>query len=136
MKIIIKIFAISLVLFTFSSCKKYPNGPSISLRSRAERVANNWKMEKVTINGTDFTSAYTGINYSETYDKSGNYSYSSSTGSGSGKWEFQNSDKEIKRSGVKSQSTVTMIILRLKEKSFWYSFTDSGDNYEFHLIPM
>ena len=107
----------------------------LSFRSRAARVANEWKMEKVLQNGSDVTSLYTGINYVETYDKDGNYSYSSTMGSGSGKWDFQSKDTQIKRSGVSGQPSITMTILRLKQRSFWYSFMDGNVHYEFHLIP-
>ena len=123
------------ILSSLASCKKYSEGPSLSLRSRAERVANTWKMEQVIINGSDVTTTYTGMNYTETYDKGGAYSYNSSLGGGSGKWAFQENDTQIKRNGVSGQPTVDMTILRLKEKSFWYRFTDGKDTYEFHLVP-
>jgi hypothetical protein len=129
------LFGILVIASSLTSCKKYPDGPSISLRSRTERVANTWKMEQVMLNGSDVTSTFTNINYTETYDKSENYSYSSTVGSGSGKWSFENNDMQIKRQGVSGQSTLDLTILRLKENSFWYKYTDGNDNYEFHLVP-
>ena len=130
--------ALACILITISvitACKKYPDGPGVSLRSRTSRVVNTWKMENVILNGSDITSAYINSNYLETYDKNGNYSYSSSFGGGSGKWAFENNDNQIKRNGVSGQESHDMTILRLKEKSFWYMFIDGKDNYEFHLIP-
>jgi hypothetical protein len=124
-----------IIISLMAACKKYPNGPLISLESRTARVANVWKMGQVMLNGSDVTSTYTNINYTETYDKSGNYSYTSSIASGSGKWTFENKDTQIKRSGVSGQSSEDLTILRLKEKSFWYKFTNGSDTYEFHLIP-
>jgi hypothetical protein len=88
-----------------------------------------------TKNGTDITSLYVNSNYSETYTKDGTYSYTWTYGSGSGKWAFENSDKQIKRSGVSGQSSVDLTILKLKEKELWFTGTDGGDTYEFHLIP-
>ncbi len=129
------LFGILVIASSLTSCKKYPDGPSISFRSRIERVANTWKMEQVMLNSSDVTSTFTNINYTETYDKSGNYSYSSAVGSGSGKWSFENKDTQIKRQGVSGQSTLDLTILRLKENSFWYKYTDGNDNYEFHLVP-
>ncbi len=32
------------VLFNFSSCKKYPDGPSFSLRSKTDRLTGTWKI--------------------------------------------------------------------------------------------
>lgn len=135
MKKVKLIAAVLTVLFAVTSCKKYPNGPSISFETRKARVANTWKMEAVTVNGADITSAYTNISYTETYTKTGDYSYGSNLGSGSGKWAFENKDTQIKRNGVSGQSSVDLTILRLKEKSFWYKFVDGKDTYEFHLIP-
>lgn len=81
------------------------------------------------------TTAYTSLSYTETYDKEGVYSYNSTLGGGSGKWAFESNDAIIKRNGVSGQSTADLNILRLKEKSFWYTIQDGKDLYEFHLIP-
>src|ERR1035437_7977486 len=129
------LIGILVIVSSLTSCKKYPDGPWISLETRTARVANTWKMEQIMLNGSDITSTLTSINYTETYDKSGNYSYSSTIGSGSGKWSFENKDTQIKRQGVSGQSSEDLTILRLEEKSFWYKYTDGKDNYEFHLIP-
>jgi len=129
------ILYVSLIIgVLFSGCKKYGEGPSLSLRSKTARVANTWKVDSYTINGTDKTSALTGINYTETYDKDGNFSYNSSAGTGSGKWEFQSDKEQIKRSGVSGKSTETLFILRLKERKFWYYYLDGNDRHEIHLV--
>ncbi|HET6990936.1 MAG TPA: hypothetical protein VFJ43_06405 [Bacteroidia bacterium] len=125
--------AILLTAVILPGCKKYPDGPSLSLRSRAARVANVWKVESATENGSDITSLLSG--YTETYVKNGDYSFVFGSVNGSGKWAFQNNDAEIKVNGVSNQSSRTLTILRLKEKEFWYKFTDNGDTYEYHLIP-
>lgn len=116
-----------------SSCKKYEEGPMLSLRSKSARVANTWKVEHATYNGADITSLY--ADYRETYTKDGVYSYVHGNDAGSGKWEFQNDKEEIKRSGVSGQSTETLFILKLKEKEFWYYVMDGNDRTEVHLIP-
>lgn len=118
---------------SLSRCKKYEEGPAISFRSKTARVANTWKVESYTVNGVDRTSTLNNINYTETYDKDGNYSYSSTLGSGSGKWEFQSGKEQIKRSGVSGQSSETLIILKLKQKEFWYYYMDGNDKNEIHL---
>ena len=102
------------------------------MRSRTARVSATWKLVQYLFNGSDQTNTLSSINYSETYDKAGNYSYNSSLGSGSGKWAFQSNDSEIKRSGVSGQATETLVIQKLKEKAFWYYYVDGGDRYEFH----
>ncbi len=131
-KLSIAIVVLLLTLTTTQSCKKYPDGPSFSLRSRAERVANNWRVENYKINGTDFTSLVSG--YTETYTKSGSYSYSWGIANGSGKWAFQNSDSEIKLNGTDGQSSRTLVILKLEEKAFWYYYMDGNNRNELHLL--
>lgn len=119
-----------------ASCGKYEDGPGLSLRSKTARVSNTWKVEQYLYNGADQTSTFHGLlpNYRETYDKDGNYSFSYDGNSGSGRWEFQNDKLEIKRSGVSSQSSETLVILRLKEKEFWYYIMDGNDKEEVHMI--
>jgi hypothetical protein len=122
-----------LVLLTSTeACKKYEDGPLLSLRSRTERVSNTWKVENYKVNGTDYTSLV--ANYTETYSKDGNYSYSWGVLSGSGTWKFQNKDAEIKLTGISNQDDHVLVILKLEEKSFWYYYLDGNDRYEFHFI--
>ena len=123
----------AITLATIPSCKKYPDGPKLSLRSRSERVANTWKVENYKVNGTDFTSLVS--SYIETFSKDGAFSYSWGIANGSGKWTFQNSDKEIKLNGVDGQSSRTLFIMKLEEKAFWYYYMDGNDKEELHLIP-
>lgn len=137
MKTTIKISAIFIILGgllipTIQSCKKYPDGPSISLRSRAERVANTWKVDNYKKNGTDYTSLFS--DYTETFTKAGDYSYFWGSFSGTSKWAFQNNDTEIKLNGISNQSTQTLYILKLEEKQFWYYYMDGNDKKEFHMI--
>jgi len=121
-----------LVLLGIQSCKKYPDGPTISLKSRTERVANTWKVDNYKLNGTDYTSLVS--SYTESYTKGGGYSYSWSLLSGTGTWVFQNSDAEIRITGTENQSSVTLFILKLEEKQFWYYIMDGSDKKEYHMI--
>lgn len=116
-----------------SGCKKYEDGPTLSLRSRSERVANNWKVENYKINNTDFTSLLS--NYRETFTKNGDYYYVWGSLNGNGTWAFQNNDVEIRLTGIDNQSSRTLVILKLEEKSFWYYYKDGSDKHEIHLIP-
>ena len=68
-----KLFTL-ICLFTsallLTECKKYPEGPSISFRSKSERVANTWKLSKYYENNVDLTSnfntAYTKFTFTTT----------------------------------------------------------------------
>ena len=121
-----------LVIATNMGCKKYPEGPMISFHSRAERVANTWKVDNYKINGSDYTSLVAG--YTEMYTKEGNYSYSWGGVNGTGTWVFQNKDSEIRITGTSNQSDYTLVILKLEEKQFWYYYMDGKDKKEFHMI--
>jgi hypothetical protein len=125
----ISIFTIAFLLMV--SCKKYPNGPEFSLRTRTERLSNTWKIDNYKINGDDYTSLIP--SYTETFTKKGLYNYSWSVFEGSGTWSFQNHDKEVKLNGTDNQASRTLIILKLEEKSLWYYYMDGNDKHEFHL---
>jgi len=122
----------ALIMTVFQSCKKYPDGPLISLKSKTERVCNTWKVDNYKVNGNDFTSLV--ANYTETYTKDGNYLYTFVGLSGSGTWAFQNKYKEIRITGIDNQSSQTLYIQKLEEKQFWYYYLDGNDKKEFHMI--
>ncbi len=122
----------ALLMPTIQSCKKYPDGPTFSLKSRAERVANTWKVENYKINGNDFTSLVS--SYTETFTKKGAYSYFWGILDGSGTWSFQNKDTEIQIVGTDNQTSRRLTILKLEEKSFWYYYYEGNDKHELHLI--
>ncbi len=131
-KSLLFLLIIGLIIPTIQSCKKYPNGPLLSLHSRKERVANAWKVDNYKINGTDYTSLVS--EYTETFSKDGNYSYTWELLAGTGSWTFQNNDKEINLIGITNQDSHTLVILKLEEKQFWYYYMDGSDRKEFHLI--
>ena len=108
---LLAILFIGLMAPTIQSCKKYPDGPVISFRSRTERVAHTWKVDNYKKNGTDYTSLMTG--YTETYTKDGNYSYSWGSISGTGTWAFQNHDADIQLTGISNQGTYTLVLVLL-----------------------
>jgi len=123
---------IAIFLFgTFTACKKYSEGPVFSLRSKTERVANNWKVENYKINGSDFTSLVS--DYTETFTKENNYSYTWGIFNGSCKWAFQNNNMEIKLDGAEGTTSRILFIEKLEEKTFWYYYMDGSDKCEVHL---
>ena len=124
--------AAALVLST-ESCKKYDEGPALSLRTKKARVANEWKIEYAYDfkDGEDETVDYFGETWE--FSKDGEW-LERENGSidKSGTWEFV-SDKEalkIVRIGTGS-STDHYDILKLKEKEMWLK----NDEDELHLVP-
>ena len=122
---------IGLAVASTPSCNKYEDGPFFSVRTRTDRVANTWKIDNYKKNGNDFTSLFGG--YTETYSKDGNFSYAWGALSGTGTWKFQNNDEEIAITGINNVSDMTLFILKLEEKEFWYYYMDGSDKKEFHL---
>lgn len=122
-----------------SSCGKYEEGPSISLRSKKARVANTWKVEAVLENGVDKTSSYSSFydNFSLEFTKDGVYSTSTvsngTTVTETGTWEFINDDEAIKTT-VDGDSD-TLSISKLKNSEFWIYNMDGTDKMEWHLAP-
>ena len=139
-KIISGLFLGSIVLF-FASCGKYEDGPSISLRSRTERLCHTWVIEKVLVNSTVLTSDQIamdeGKNVEMTLAKNGTLIMSSVDSTGqtvamTGKWAFQNSDKEVKISIDGETAFDTDVILKLTNTEFWFWHMDGTDKMEMH----
>ena len=43
------------LLLTMSGCKKYPEGPGLSFRSKKARLCQDWKLEQYIYDGNDYT---------------------------------------------------------------------------------
>ncbi|MCD6065573.1 MAG: hypothetical protein K0S33_399 [Bacteroidetes bacterium] len=137
-----KIKILSIVLLAgliTASCKKYDNGPGLSLRSKKERVANTWRIAQVTDDGNDVTDDYE--SYRLTLTKSGSAdlyirytfiggSYEVTTG---GTWVFQDKKEQLYLNFDNDDADATYRITKLKEDEMW--LRDDADNLEIHLIP-
>lgn len=126
--IFLSLFAL-ISLITFDSCKKYPDGPMLSLRTKTERVSNVWRVDKCTKNGTDITASKTDRTYE--FRKDGAFIYTSGSKTEQGTWAFINKKEWL---DVKTSDPFKWEILRLKEKEMWVREND-GDIFEYHLVP-
>lgn len=145
-KSIICVFLSVLAISFVSSCKKrYPEGPSISLLSRKERLANNWHLQSYMENGVDktadfnnsFQGALLSINANGTY--SFNYKlFGLISVNEQGNWNFLNNDKDFETKPTSSTGSNGLHhILKLKDKELWY-YDDPDSNgikREYHLVP-
>lgn len=122
-----KLFKISLAAVLsavfVAGCKKYEEGPALSLLSKKARLAGEWKITSITNNGTPQTLCGT-TNVS--IKKDGTLSYSV-TGciinySVSGKWELVDKKEKIKivldNSGDADGDTSEIIMLKNKMLKF------------------
>jgi hypothetical protein len=65
------ILALTLVVST-PSCSKYPDGPGFSLRTKTNRIVNDWKLTSYMVNGVEFIDAVPQIKM--VIEKDGTYS--------------------------------------------------------------
>lgn len=148
MKKLFVLFSIITTALLLSECKKYPEGPSISFRSKKERIANNWKLSKYYENDVDLTSnfntIYTKFEFNTT--KGGDYTinrtlYPIANTSENGTWSLASDKKTFSLfpktiSAGAVPSSTSWQILKLYEKEFWLrNFDSNGKKTEYHLIP-
>jgi hypothetical protein len=125
-----------LTVLIFSSCKKYPDGPELSLRSKKARAAGEWSIDKVIENGSDVTGTFNSFypDYLMILDKDGSYTKrASGYPDEHGKWNFQRNNEEIYSIEDGVNVGETMKILRLKNKELWVSYMVGTDSYEVHF---
>ena len=127
------------LMVTMGGCKKYEEGPFISLRTKTERIANTWRVDEYFLNNTNQTSTIDTWmpNYTQTFTKEGTYSYHTNFFDGSGTWDFIDQKEKIRIvvSSSFGDDITDIYILKLKEKELWYYYLDGNDKHEFHLIP-
>jgi len=128
-----------------TSCSPYEEGPAISLRSRTERLCNEWRLTRLYINGTEQTLSSFDQQTTLEFKDNGtiNYSYAvmDSTAiviTGSGTWEFNNDQTEVFTTityTLGGTEKDTFKILRLKEEELWLENNQDGDVVETHYEP-
>lgn len=121
------------------SCKKYEEGPALSLNSKKERVCNTWRVEKAYEGNEEKTSEYEGWRITFTKD---NYYFFYTVGTSSvslnytGTWEFDNQKENIVAritdgSGLVEYRKYKIIKLMKNE----LKVIEVGPDRELHLVP-
>lgn len=116
----VKLLFVALFVATIAltSCGKYEEGPSISLRSKTSRITGEWKMVKQMYNGTEVALSNEEKNWIFDIQKDGKFMMKTSYGNMDGTWEFS-SDKEkliIKQTILGQTTTQESTIMRLTNK--------------------
>ncbi len=135
---------ISAVMLIFTSCK-YEEGPAVSLRSKEERLCNEWKIDKKLTNGVENTLTEAELQTIVEFKKGGDYSITVPILGVyvvfSGTWEFYDNKEKIITTyeanvlGTNVVQKDTSKILRLMEKELWLEGKDSTGIVEIHYIP-
>ena len=121
----------------FNSCKKYPDGPNFSLRTKKARLCGTWVMDTYKINGVDQTAFFNAVLPGYQLEINTNETYKSSSNTGAteeGKWEFTNSKESVKTTITLTGATNENEILKLENKALWLKNKDTNNNtIELHL---
>ena len=115
-----------------SSCKKYPQGPFFSLRSKIDRLCNSWVIEEYLEDGqnktdsfklyyADFIWHYGADNSFDFYGKLNGTAWSRS-----GEWHFINAKSKIRLLNQASDSSYEMKIEKLMKAHLWLSQQDTA----------
>ncbi|MCC7301608.1 MAG: hypothetical protein IT233_03105 [Bacteroidia bacterium] len=123
------IWTLALLMFgsiAIVSCSKYEEGPKISLRTRKGRLAGDWKLTEMLVNGTAVN--LSGSTYELKIEKDGGYTMIMTvpvlgTLTDVGTWEFGDKKETListNSTGDKDTSTIVMLknkMLKLKDES-------------------
>lgn len=118
-----------LVLVAFASCKKYDEGPNVSLLSKEDRVKGDWKVTSMTENDQDVMGSTTRIEYDF---NDGTYIYRREGGllpsTHSGTWVFTNNAESLTLTNTSGpiNSSETWKILRLTHNEMVLEQTEDG----------
>jgi hypothetical protein len=123
-KILALAILLSFAMMTSTSCKKYEEGPLISLKTKSARLTRAWKLDKAEQNGVDITNALPALE--QTFNDDGSYSVSNNGTEFKGSWEFDGDKENILIKMTGSTDTDTYKIIRLKSKELWLDHDVNG----------
>lgn len=128
------------ITILFSSCGKYPDGPSFSLSSKTSRISNAWTAVSVFRNDIDETEKF--AVYAMALTKGGRATWiiqeegQTIPAEASADWELANVKEAIKltfdeKDPVSGETRLLfMDILRLTSDELWVRFLTEGDYYD------
>lgn len=132
------LMCLGLALLPFASCKKYEDGPLLSVTPRSERVANTWIIAYAEENNENVSDQYDQYELYLTADGDAELDasytafgveYVTST---SGTWSFQNDEEWLNLDFEDDDQDATYEILRLTNDELWIKNLDN--NVELHLL--
>jgi hypothetical protein len=138
------LFLTAFAFIITASCKKYPDGPLLSLHSKEHRVGGTWDVEYFSINGSDSTNYlrskyfYGMYDFVTTHNSDDCYYRSTTLGySTYGKWMLLNNNRDLQvgfdfydslhteHVGPYRAENAMWEIRRLTEKEMWLKNTYS-----------
>jgi hypothetical protein len=134
------ILSVAIGILFLAGCTKYENGPDFSVKSKKERLTNNWTVnEAIHLNGDGAAFHDMYPNYQLNIGEDDKYTKYYRMNAvevciEQGKWKFTN-DKLHFITTCDNGSEIDYQILRLAGSELWVRFTDSGNEWELHLFP-
>jgi len=121
-----------LALFALPSCTKYEEGPFFSLRTKSQRVQNDWTAILYEVDGTNILQEFDVLYFFDKERVRLQYYHSGSLfQEAEGDWRLTH-DKEwitIEWDQAYGGEIFNLEIIRLKEKELWVEY--EGDRWEF-----
>lgn len=140
-KILLLLTICSVLIVT--SCRKYEEGPNISLRKKESRIANTWRVESAQLNGNEVSLDPYWAKQKHYFYRDGKYIVTITdpitleARNLQGTWSLYDDDRKIaittKNFSGNIDSTNDYSILKLYEKQFWIRKTDNS--LELHFTP-
>ena len=133
---------LSLLLIIASACKKYEEGPLISLRSKEKRLCQTWNLEEVTKDGEAIVNS--DLSYKWKFHEDGNFTlYRSEQNSGSweteevpSKWKWTDDKEAVEVEGFNAPNYWTHYdIKKLKYDELILELTIEENVYRYVLKP-
>ncbi len=132
-KLMIYSFALFMLGASVTSCSKYEEGPNFALSSKKSRLVGEWKLVKLSENGTDADLT----NYSSTASIKDDGSYKMNVTyttfgipisfDSDGKWEFNDDKTQVLFTETGESTSTNLIILKLASKELKLKEVDGSD---------
>jgi hypothetical protein len=133
MKRILAVVVLLAIGLGMNSCKKYDEGPMISLRSKNARMANEWVIDKVMTNGVDVS-----FNFSDDFlwniKDDGTYILTSNGVDQDGTWTFDDDKVKITFEEGSTGTLEVFDILMLKNKELTLEQTVLTEVYTYYFV--
>lgn len=115
------------------SCKKYDEGPALSLRSKNARVVNDWVLDKATNGGLDVTSSYPDV-YNFNFAKDGTYTFNYNNVETTGTWALSDKKDQLVLTDGASGTEYLFTIIMLKNKALTLEQTVLTETVKLYFV--
>ena len=119
----LKLMAAVIIILSFSSCKKYEDGPRLSLKSKKARLVGEWEVVDVE-NARGFEDGSIILEFDKDGDFTFSYEFFGYDYSFDGDWEWED-NKEVIQVEIDNSNT-EWEIMRLTNSEFWFEDEDNN----------